>query len=121
MQLNGSASDAAFAGYTLQNSDGITVDTSSNILLSNQQFHFGVFTIPARQTRTYTVVGNMAQDLSANAGLLASISLVSVGYGNGVTLNGSLPISGAQQTINSTSNVCYPPQTAVYGYKCWAP
>src|SRR3989344_5531473 len=58
------------------------------------------FTLGAAQTKTLTAAGNMASSLTSYSGQIVSLSVV--GVNTSVPVSGSLPITGAQQTINST-------------------
>jgi hypothetical protein len=121
----GSGSDAAFRAIE------VTDDAGGDVMVPNYPdgtlFNSGhitsavaPFVVYAGQTKTFTVSGWMQSNLSAYSGGLVSLSLLNVGSTAGVTVNGLLGITGATDTVNSAVNVCYPPQTAVYGYKCWS-
>ena len=74
---------------------------NSKTLNSNHQAVVGdSFTLNPGQTKTLTVAGNMAADLNDYSGQVVGISVI--GINTSVAVSGSLPISGAQQTVNST-------------------
>ncbi|PIQ92343.1 MAG: hypothetical protein COV70_00785 [Parcubacteria group bacterium CG11_big_fil_rev_8_21_14_0_20_39_22] len=71
---------------------------------SNNQALVGeAFTIPAGTSKTVTIAGNMSSSLSNYAGQVASIAVVGVNTSG--TVSGSLPITGAAHTINSSLSI----------------
>jgi hypothetical protein len=104
VQRTGFAQDAVFAGVVLVDSNGLQIGTARTFD-SNHQATIGTpWTLNPGQSMTYTVAGNMAADLTSYAGQVAGISVVGINVANG-TVTGSLPISGAQQTINATLTI----------------
>jgi len=96
----GLAQDAVFSGIVLLDSTGAQIGIS-HTFNSNHQANIGDgFTLAAGATMTYTVAGNMAASLTAYAGQVAQLQVVAVN--TSVPVAGSLPISGAQQTINAS-------------------
>lgn len=96
----GPGSNASFSGVVLidQDENQLGTDKSFN---SNDQATIGeAFTIPAGQSRTFTVAGNMAASLATAAGEVPAISVI--GINTSATVSGSLPITGAFHTINAT-------------------
>jgi hypothetical protein len=100
VQRTGLAHDAAFAGVVLLDQNGLQVGISHTFNSNHQSTIGDTFTLAAGQSMTYTVAGNMATDLTSYTGEVASISVVSVN--TSVPVSGTLPISGAQQTLNNT-------------------
>ena len=102
VQRTGLANDAVFAGVVLVDSNGMQLGTSRTFDTNHQATIGDTFTIGAGQSMTLTVAGNMqnAATLASYAGQVAGLSVV--GINTTATVSGSLPISGAQQTINST-------------------
>ncbi|MFA7309613.1 MAG: hypothetical protein WC050_01775, partial [Candidatus Paceibacterota bacterium] len=100
VQRTGLAQDAVFSGIVLVDSNNIQLGTSKTLNSNHQATVGDTFTINAGQSVTLTVAGNMAASLAAYAGQVAGISVV--GVNTTATVSGSLPISGAMQTINAT-------------------
>lgn len=100
VERGGLAQDAVFSGIVLMDEN----DTQWGIaktLNSNHQATVGdSFVVKKGSSRTMTIAGNMASSLSSYAGQIVSLSVV--GVNTSATVTGSLPISGAQHTINST-------------------
>ncbi len=100
VQRVGFGSDAAFSGVVLLNDSGMQLGTAKTFNSNHQATVGGTFTIPKGTSRTYTVAANMNASLSAYAGEAPAISVVSVN--TTATVAGSMPITGAYHTINST-------------------
>lgn len=100
VQRVGLGVDANFSGIVLLDSNGLQIGTAKT-LNSNHQANVGDvgWSIPAGTSQTYTVAGNIATGQSTN-GQVVALQVVAVN--TGATVSGSLPISGASQTINST-------------------
>jgi hypothetical protein len=100
VQRTGLGVDSNFSGIVLLDSNGLQIGTAKT-LNSNHQANIGDsgWTIAAGATQTYTVAGNIASASNVN-GQVVSLQVVAVN--TGATVSGSLPISGASQTINST-------------------
>ncbi|HEV3244974.1 MAG TPA: peptidoglycan-binding domain-containing protein, partial [Candidatus Paceibacterota bacterium] len=104
VQRTGLANDNAFAGVILLDSNGLQYGNSQTFNSNHQATVGGTFTLQAGQSMTFTVAGNM--ELSpgnSDGGQVASISVV--GINTSVPVTGSLPITGAQQTINETLSI----------------
>ena len=97
---SGLAQDAVFSGIILVDQNGLQVGVSRTFDSNHMATIGDTFTIPAGASMTYTVAGNMAASLSAYAGQVVGVSVT--GINTNVPVSGSLPISGAQQTINAT-------------------
>lgn len=106
VERQGLANDAVFAGIALLDQNGIQIGVSKT-LNSNHQATVGApFTIPRGTSMTLTIAGNMqtgSTALDAYAGQVAAIAVV--GIQTSATVNGSLPIVGAGQTINATLTI----------------
>ncbi len=100
VQRTGLGVDANFSGVVLLDSNGMQVGISKTFN-SNHQANVGDngFTIGAGQTMTFTVAGNIS-NTNSQTGQVVSIDVVSVN--TSATVGGSLPIRGAQHTINTT-------------------
>jgi hypothetical protein len=100
VERGGLAADAAFAGAVLLDDTGAQLGVQQSFN-SNHQATVGTpVVIPAGMSKTFTVAANMQNSatLSSYAGQVAVMSVVAVNT-NG-TIAGSLPITGAQHTIN---------------------
>ncbi|MBI3573499.1 hypothetical protein HY090_00425, partial [Candidatus Kaiserbacteria bacterium] len=104
VQRTGLGADAAFAGVILVDQDtGMQIGTAKTFN-SNHQTNIGAaITIPRGTTKHYLVAANMASSLTSYSGQAPSIAVVAVN--TTATVSGSLPITGASQTLNSTLTV----------------
>lgn len=100
VQRVGLGQDAVFSGIVLVDSNNVQVGTSKTLNSNHQATVGDTFTLNAGETRTFTVAGNMGASLAAYAGQVVGLSVV--GVNTTATVSGSLPITGAQQTINAT-------------------
>src|SRR3989338_5305103 len=100
VQRVGLAADAVFSGLILIDETGMQIGNSKTLNSNHQAVVGDTFNINPGQTKTLTVAGNMAADLNDYSGQVVGVSVV--GINTSVSVSGSLPISGAQQTINST-------------------
>lgn len=101
VERTGLGSDSVFSGVVLVDNNSSTQIGTSKTLNSNHQAVIGdTFTLNAGETKTFTVAGNMGATLDSYAGQVVSLSVV--GINTTATVSGSLPITGAQQTINAT-------------------
>ncbi|MES2953696.1 MAG: peptidoglycan-binding protein [Patescibacteria group bacterium] len=96
----GLADDAVFAGVVLLDQDGIQLDVAKTFNSDHRATIGGTFTVPKGTTKTYTIAGNMASSLATKAGQVAVLALV--GINTSASVSGSLPITGAQNTINAS-------------------
>ena len=100
VERGGLAADAAFANVILLDDMGNQLGTEK-VLNSNHQATIGApVVIPAGSTKTFTVAANMATSTISSAGQVAVFSVVSANASG--TVGGSLPITGAQHTINAS-------------------
>ena len=95
--------NANFAGVVLLDENGAQYGLSKTLNSNNQAVIGEDVTIPAGQSRTFTVAGNMASSLGAYAGQVVGFNVV--GINTSATVVGALPISGANHTINGTLSV----------------
>jgi len=98
VQRTGLAVDGNLSGIVLLDSNGLQIGTAKT-LNSNHQANLDGFTIAAGQSMTLTVAGNISST-GAQSGQVLSIQVVAIN--TGATVSGSLPITGASQTINTT-------------------
>jgi len=103
VQRTGLGSNASFAGVVLIDQDGNQLGTAKTFNSNDQATIGEPVTIPAGQTRTFTIAGNMAASLDAYAGEAPAISVIAVN--SSATVSGSLPITGAYHTTNATLSV----------------
>lgn len=103
VQRTGLGQDAAFAGVILVDEMGNQLG-NARTFNSNHQVNAGdAFVINPGQTKTISVMGNMASSLADYAGQVVSLSVVGINT-NG-TVSGVLPISGASHTLNNTLTI----------------
>src|SRR3989338_4538476 len=100
IQRTGLAQDAVFSGLVLVDQNGLQVGTSKTLNSNHQAVVGDTFTLNAGESKTYTVSGNMAADQTSYSGQVVSVSVI--GVNTSVPVTGSLPITGAQQTVNNT-------------------
>ncbi|MEK7628601.1 MAG: hypothetical protein AAB421_04280 [Patescibacteria group bacterium] len=104
VQRTGLAQDAVFSGLVLVDSaNSVQVGTSKTLNSNHQAIVGDTFTMAAGESKTFTVAGNMAASLSSYSGQVVGVSVVGVNTGG--TVSGSLPITGASHTINSTLSI----------------
>ncbi|MBV9349731.1 MAG: hypothetical protein JO026_03190 [Patescibacteria group bacterium] len=95
----GVGSDSAF--YDVGFLDPTGVEFSFGYLNAKHQVVLhDPFTIPAGTSQTYTIVGDMNVDLSANDGEMPALQLDSIQTDSPVS--GSLPIRGTSQSVNAS-------------------
>lgn len=99
----GLGQNATFSGVILLDQNGNQLGLAKTLNSNNQATVGESVTIPAGQSRTFTVAGNMAASLGSYAGQVVGLSVV--GINTSATVSGSLPVSGAQHTINSTLSI----------------
>ncbi len=101
VELTGLADKDAFDSVVLLDENGNSVGLARS-LNSNDQATIGeTMTIPAGMSKTYTVAGNMlTSSLTNYAGQVAAFSVVAIN--TSATVNGTLPITGAQHTVNAS-------------------
>ncbi len=103
VQRTGLAADAAFAGVVLLDENGAQIGIAKTFNSNHQAVVGEPVTISRGTSKTFTIAGNMAADNSTRAGQVASIAVV--GVNTSATVTGSLPISGASHTVNSTLDI----------------
>ncbi len=100
VQRTGLAADANFSGVVLVDQNGLQMGTARTFDSNHNATIGDTFTLAAGASQTYTVGGNMVAKGSLNTGEVASISVT--GVNTSVPVSGTLPITGASQTINGT-------------------
>lgn len=99
----GPASDAVFTGIVLLDESGqqIGIDKTFN---SDHRLTVGdPVVIPRGTSKTFTVAGNMGASLATYAGQVPLLAVV--GVNTSATVTGTLPITGAAQTINASLTI----------------
>lgn len=96
----GLAQNAVFSGVVLLDSDGTQIGIAKTINSNNQVMVGEPFVVKAGTSKTVTVAGNMNSSLSTYAGQVAALNVVAVN--TSATVSGSLPIMGANHTINAS-------------------
>ncbi len=99
----GLAQDGVFAGVVLLDQNGLQIGTPRTFDTNHMATIGETMTLQAGQSMTFTVAGNMNANLSAFAGQVAALQVT--GINTTSTVSGSLPISGANQTINASLSV----------------
>jgi hypothetical protein len=99
VQRTGIAQDQNFSGVVLIDSNGLQVGVSHTFDSNHQTTVGDTMTLAAGASQTFTVAGNISST-NAQSGEVAAISVV--GVNTSAPVAGSLPITGAQQTINTT-------------------
>jgi hypothetical protein len=94
------AQDAVFAGVVILDQNGLQIGIAKTLNSNHQAVVGDPFVIPAGTSKTITIAGNMATSLTNYAGQVAQLDVVAVN--TSATVAGSLPITGAQQTINAS-------------------
>lgn len=100
VERTGLAQDAAISGIVLLDQNGLQIGVSKTLNSNHQVIVGEAFTVPAGTSRTYTIAANMNSSLSSYNGQVASLTVV--GVNTSATVVGSLPITGASHTVNST-------------------
>lgn len=104
VQRTGLAQDNNFSSIVLVDSNGLQVGYSQTFDSNHMATVGGTWTINPGQSQTFTVAGNMAAAATIHSGEVASIAVTGVNVSGG-TVGGSLPITGAMHTMNSTLTV----------------
>ena len=99
VQRTGIAQDQNFSGVVLIDSNGLQVGVSHTFDSNHQTVVGDTMTLAPGASQTFTVAGNISST-NAQSGEVAAISVV--GINTSAPVAGSLPITGAQQTINTT-------------------
>lgn len=99
VQRVGLGTDDNFSGIVLLDSNGLQTGTAKT-LNSNHQANLDGFTLAAGASMTFTVAGNISSTATGNSGQIVGLQVVAMN--TGATVSGTLPITGASQTINTT-------------------
>ena len=96
----GLAQDAVFSGVVLLGQNGMQIGIAKTLNSNHQAMIGEPWVVKAGTTQTVTVAGNMASSLSSYSGQVVGLNVVAVN--TSASVSGSLPITGAQHTVNST-------------------
>ncbi len=96
----GFAQDAVFSGVVLLDSSGMQIGIAKTLNSNHQAMVGEPWVIKAGTSQTVTVAGNMASSLDSYAGQVAGLNVVAVN--TSASVSGSMPIMGAQHTINAS-------------------
>src|SRR3989344_1956861 len=103
VERTGPAADTSFDGVVLLDENMAQLGIAKTLNSSHQTTVGDPFIVKAGQTRTMTIAANMDSDLDGEAGQVASFSVN--GVNTSATVSGSLPITGAEHTINGTLSI----------------
>jgi hypothetical protein len=95
----GAGDTAVFDSISLNSEDGTDISDAHFDATRSATFR-DEFTIPAKTSKSFTIVGNMIDDVSPYDGEAPQLAVVSLEAS--APLSGALPITGSPQTINST-------------------
>ncbi|MCH7597971.1 hypothetical protein IID27_02960, partial [Patescibacteria group bacterium] len=102
VERTGFGSNTALSGIILLDENEVQLGNSKT-LNSNNQAKIGVsVTIPAGQTRTFTVAGNRPNTTGFD-GQILSLSIIAIN--TSATVSGTLPITGASHVVNESLTI----------------
>ena len=101
----GVESDVVIRGIVIRNTGSISNGAFTDILLIDQDgmVPTEAITIPAGESRIYSIAANMQSNLDAYAGEVGGLAITTVDAS--APTHGSLPILGAQHTVNATLTI----------------
>lgn len=100
VERTGLMQDAVFSGVVLLKSDGTQIGIAKTLNSNHQAMVGEPWVIKAGTSVTVTVAGNMNSSLSSYAGQVGGLNVVAVNTSASVA--GSMPIMGAQHTVNAS-------------------
>lgn len=92
--------DAALSGVVLLKSDGTQIGIAKTLNSNHQAMVGEPFVVKAGTSMTVTVAGNMNSSLTSYAGQVGGLNVVAVN--TSASVGGSLPVTGAQHTVNAS-------------------
>ncbi len=92
--------DAVLAGAVLLDQNGLQIGIAKTLNSNHQAMVGEPFVIPAGTSKTVTIAGNMNSTLTNYAGQVGGLNVVAVN--TSASVSGSLPIMGAQHTVNAS-------------------
>ena len=102
VERTGFAQDAVFSGVILVE-NSMRIGNSKTFNSNHQATLDAALTLQPGQSRTVTVAGDIASDMTSYVGQVASITVIAVNTTG--TVSGSLPITGASHTVNNSLTV----------------
>ncbi len=100
VERSGLAQDAVFSGIVLLDNNGMQIGIAKTLNSNHQAMVGEPWVIKAGTSQTVTVAGNMSSTLTNYAGQVAGLNVVAVN--TSASVSGSMPITGAQHTINAS-------------------
>jgi hypothetical protein len=100
IQLTGLAASAMFEAVAILDDEDEEISNEKSFNSLRRAVFPTDILIPAGESMTFTVVGNMSDDVSEYDGQMPSMSIVHVG--SSMALSGALPITGTAHTVNSS-------------------
>lgn len=102
VQRVGLLENTAFSGVVLLDQNGMQIGLAKTLNSNDQAILGEPFVVKAGTSQTLTVAGNMSS-LSANSGQTGGLNVVAIN--TSASVSGSLPIMGAQHTMNNTLTI----------------
>ncbi len=99
----GLAQDAVISGVVLLDNNGAQIGIAKTLNSNHQAIVGEPWVIRAGTSQTITVAANMNSSLSSYSGQVVGLNVVAVN--TSASVSGSLPIMGAQHTVNSTLSI----------------
>jgi hypothetical protein len=103
VERTGFADNTNFSGVVLLGPDMEMIGNAKTLNSNNQAKVGKSYTIPAGESRTFTIAGNRPTAAVSTDGQVASLSVVAVN--TSATVSGALPITGASHVMNETLGI----------------
>lgn len=103
IQQRGAGAKEAFDSIALNGEDGAQIGDEQGLHADSRATFKESITIPAHTAQTFTVVGNMNDDLSSFDGQAPQLAVVAIDASVAVT---GLPVIGTTQIVNNTLVIC---------------
>ncbi len=100
----GLLNDSVFSGVIILDQDGDQIGIARTLNSNHRVILSSDFTVPAGQTKVYTIAGNMAASLDSYSGEVGGLDVIAIDAGS-TSVNGSLPVTGTQHTMNSSLSI----------------
>ena len=100
VERSGLAQDAVIAGAVLLDQNGMQIGIAKTLNSNHQAMVGEPFVIKAGTSKMVTIAGNMASSLTNYAGQVVGLNVVAIN--TTASVSGSLPIMGAQHTVNAS-------------------
>lgn len=105
VERTGPAADGAFSGVVLLDENGNQVGLSKTLNSVHQVVLNEPFTVMRGTTKTMSLAGNAQTSNGSRGGQIGYLTLVSVDAGTGVTIDGTMPITGSGHTVIETLTI----------------